>query len=376
MSNKCNICKETISRERVTCYGICDGQFHPRCVNLNTIAMKVITENDSIKFVCKECENISSKIIIKKINELLIKVDGDGEKNCNEIITKIAVDVVDIKSVVKNSESEINSIKNNTVKTSYADKVKCTPNEPVVLVVPKEKQNSDITRAEMKERIDPKSIPIENIRSGAKGTIVLEGKNTEDVNKIKEYAKEKMGEKYDVKVTELKRPKIVISGMGEDLDKDEIIKCLRAQNNYLENAHLLVVNKYSYRIKNNRQKFSVIVEIDGDNFKKVLEQEKVNIDWDRCFVKEFLAVKRCFKCCGYNHKAQDCKKKKTCKRCAGEHDVIECKSEHEKCTNCINANNNLKLNLDINHMASALDCVVYRRKLDAERKRVNYSIEQ
>lgn len=384
MTSKCGLCKETINRDKIICYGICDRHFHTKCLDLNTAAIKAISENETIKFVCRECDTKSNKLLLRKINQLLEcfksndDVDGVTSKS---IIAKIADDVVDIKSVVTHSENDIKEIKINaklnvkSVKESYADKLKIKSNEPVVLVVPKAKQNSNITKAAIKEKIDPTSILVENIRSAAKGTIVLEGKTAEDVQRIKECAKEKMGEKYDIKVTELIKPKVVVSGMESSLEKEEIIKCLRKQNTYLEDAYLEVISVYSYGVRN-RQKFAAIIEIDGENFIKVMEEGRVNIDWDRCYVKEHFYLRRCFKCNGFNHRAQECLRKKSCKKCAGEHDIKECRSDNNKCINCISANNKLKLNLNINHMASSIECIVYQRKLENERKKVNYNTEK
>lgn len=254
---------------------------------------------------------------------------------------------------------------------TYADKVKgAINNEPVVLIVPKEKQHNKVTIAAIKENVDPKVIPVVDMKSASKGAMVLAGKTAEDVQAIKKCVTEKMSEKYEIKLTELIKPKILISGMRSELKNIEIIQCLKAQNSYLENADIEIVKIYKTGVAKNR--YSAVLKIDGEHFKKIIDEEIVNIDWDKCYVKEYFSVQKCYKCYGYNHRADDCKNKRACIKCAGEHKISECKSEDIKCVNCINANEKFKLKLDVNHMASSFECAVFLRKVDAERKKINY----
>ena len=45
-------------------------------------------------------------------------------------------------------------------------------------------------------------------------------------------------------------------------------------------------------------------------------------------------VKQCFKCQAYGHKADICKNKPKCGKCAQEHETRNCNSEELKCANC------------------------------------------
>ena len=48
-------------------------------------------------------------------------------------------------------------------------------------------------------------------------------------------------------------------------------------------------------------------------------------------------IKQCFNCQAYGHKADTCKKKTVCGKCAEEHETRKCTSEEMKCANCKNA---------------------------------------
>lgn len=83
---------------------------------------------------------------------------------------------------------------------------------------------------------------------------------------------------------------------------------------------------------------------------------------------------RCYNCSSFNHFAKDCTT--SCHKCAEPHTLIECCSVLECCCNCKDVADSLKLSLDTGHSASSLDCPVYIRKVNAQRKRTNYANEQ
>lgn len=218
------------------------------------------------------------------------------------------------------------------------------------------------------ELMDPTEIPIENMRNATKGTIVLEGRNRDDLNVIQKYAAEKLGNKYDVKLSELRKPKIIISGMNEKLSDDDIVTKIKRQNKPMEDAEMSVVSVFG------KSTFSAVIEIDCESFNKIMssERKKLNVGWSSCIVKEYVSVLSCYKCQGFNHKASDCKNERACKKCSGKHDVSQCKSKVMKCTNCVQANKKLNLNLKTNHVASSKGCKVMERKVNFNKKRVQY----
>lgn len=130
--------------------------------------------------------------------------------------------------------------------SSYADKVK--QNEPVILVVSKQNQTAQVTQKAIMDLMDPSEIPVENMRNTAKSTVVLEGRSKEDLEVIQKYATEKMGAAYEVKLSEMKKPKILISGISEKLTNDENIIKLKRQNKLIQDADLRVVSTFGKNI--------------------------------------------------------------------------------------------------------------------------------
>lgn len=131
-----------------------------------------------------------------------------------------------------------------------------------------------------------------------------------------------MSANYEVKLTELRNPKIKIVGMSDELTTDEIVRKMKAQNEFLRQGELKVVHKY-VGLKGFH---SAVLEVEGDMFNKLLEAGRVFIDFDSCRVVEDLQVLRCFKCCQFYHKGKDCKNKIACHNCGKEHETTKCEN--------------------------------------------------
>lgn len=169
-------------------------------------------------------------------------------------------------------------------------------------------------------------------------------------------------------------PRVKVIGLSEELSSEQIINYIRTQNDFVtENAELKFVKLEESRNVNQKyKKFNCIVEMDGTTYSKCMEHGKLNIKWDRCYIVEAITVTRCFNCSGFNHVAGNCTRPKICPKCAGEHNLIQCESEIQKCINCINSNIQLHLNLETNHAVWSRDCQVYQRKLSFKKQKINY----
>lgn len=174
---------------------------------------------------------------------------------------------------------------------------------------------------------------------------------------------------YVVKLTELRKPKIKIVGMSEELSSEEIIRKLKAQNELLKHSELKIVHKY-VGLKGFH---SAVLEVEIDIFSKLMEAGRVFVDFDSCRVVEDLQVMRCFKCCQFYHKGRDCKNKLACHNCGKEHETANCDHQDKNCVNCKLAVETYKVSLDTNHSAYDRNCPMFKRKLAIARRRVSYN---
>lgn len=380
MASKCCVCKEPLNRDPIMCFGICGRQYHARCAGMTSTQIKSLNESERLKFICDGCEKTSHNVIMQKVITMM-------EDMCR--IRQISDDVNDIKQIVNKSEDDLKSIydnidevknsingnrnannveKINANKSTYAEKVK--QNEPVVLIVPKNKQTSTETKNVIMQSLNPTDIPISKLRTAANGTVVIEGKSKRSAEEIQKYASSRLSESYDVKVTELKKPKIRVVGMYEKPTVEELVNQIKNQNDLGDKGELKVLSVYG------KQKFGAILEVESNAFDYIMNtcNKTLNIGWAKCSVFEYLNIRRCFKCYGFNHIAKDCTRKKACLRCAGEHEFNLCKAKSEKCVNCIHANKKFKLKLDTKHAANAKECKVLQREEKLKRSRIQYNI--
>lgn len=315
---------------------------------LKTMISKLIDENNIIKEKLDGIEKLN--------NKLVMEVQQLRSKSNNEILAS-----GEIKKILQE----------NIKKPLYADQVK--RNNPVVIVKPKDiSQKAEVTKKVVKENINPISSQIHDVRKASKGAIIMECKDNEATEKLRNETLAKLGENYVVSIPQQKFPKIKIVNMSDLLNEETIVDYIRKQNDFLdENAKLEVV-KINQKKVGKYVDYMAILETDSSSFSKIMEKQQLNVGWDRCKVYEHVQVHRCFKCNGFNHNAKDCTKNQCCGKCASDHETKECKSSEFKCINCISAVQSLKMNIDVEHTSFSKDCAVLNKMMEIERKKVNF----
>ncbi|KAK5643855.1 hypothetical protein RI129_007700 [Pyrocoelia pectoralis] len=222
--------------------------------------------------------------------------------------------------------------------------------------------------------IYPAKLEITGLKNISNGGIAIECKSKECLEKVVRETESKLGSDYEVKVPKNRAPKLKIVGITEQLTNSQIEQKIRSQNKEIILDQALINVVYVSKEHKNHRNYFCLVEVDGKTYEMALRTEKLNIGWDRCRVYDAVNVRRCYKCSGYGHKSQECRNTLACPRCAEAHELKECKTEQKdvKCINCKWAVENLKINLDIGHEAWSKDCRVFKRKLEAERSKIDF----
>lgn len=379
VSENCEKCDvELTAGGIVKCDGVCNKRFHSKCVKMSTSVVKAWEENDNLFFICDECNGDSIKAINTKLTKIfsMFSIYDEQAKRNEANLNEMKQLVCDLKQCVEIGNKDVRqkienvNINNTAEPVSYAQKVKAANNNAVVIVKPKKsEQNSNETKIEIKKKIDTANFKIDRVRNMPAGAIAVECANRNVSEVLKTVAVEKMGDGYVVEIPKLKYPCIKLIDMTDKYSEEELVMKLKAQNSELiGDSEMKVLNI----INRGKKWFSAIIEVDPEGFEKCMLAGKLNIGWERCRVFENLNVNMCYKCCGFNHKAKTCKNKRICKKCAGEHDVTECKSDIIKCVNCVQAVKKLKIRLDVNHKADDPNCRVHNRKKFEERRKIEY----
>lgn len=371
----CFVCEKDDTGDVVRCSGICNRWTHAKCVKLSKSVAKSIEESDNVMYMCDDCNSNSLSAVNSKLNKMLSFMCiceervNRSEKNVSNLIDQMS----EIKMLLcdsKNKSETVNKIPTTKKAKTFAEKVKMSKNESVLLLKPKKNQNSSDTENDLKKVIDPTKVCINNLRRFPKGGIAIECDNINGTREVQKLVNEKMSEQYVITVPELRRPRVKIVGIEEEMNEEELGEALKSQNEFLAKSEMKVINLFATK----RNNFTAIIEMDANSFEASMKARRVKIKWSSCFLCEDLNVYRCYNCNGYNHKRTNCTNKKSCQRCASDHDAKECNSTIEVCVNCKEANEKFNLRLSTNHSANSEKCTVYMRKVEAERRKIKYSM--
>lgn len=332
----------------------------------------VVLDNAEIKKNFAELTDSHNRLLneIKMIKSELIKTP-----TATTIASTVTSNIPSYASIVNKSAFSETPISNDIVIQAPALTSDTTVTKNIIVIKPKDvTQENDTTMTAIKNKISPTKKKIVKVKKAAKGGIVIECESKEAVENLKADAESKLGEEYNVTVPEKRLPKFRIFGISEKMEIDEIITKLREQNQNLirEDSTL---NISSVTAANNSDRFFFKMACDPKTFSDIFVNKKLRIGWDICKAEEIVEVRRCYNCNTYGHLSKSCKSKKCCPRCTGEHDLADCVSTESKCINCINANTNLNMALEVNHAVFSNDCPAYQRQVARQRKWVNYKTE-
>ena len=249
-----------------------------------------------------------------------------------------------------------------------------------VVITPKEPlQAGKSTKSEAFSKINPadSSISINRVRSRKDGGIVVGCRNSEDVKKFCDLAKNRLAENFVVREVHTPQPKIKIVGITEELSEEELIQCLKIQNEpYICSDSDCKILKF-WHTKNNNHIFQAIVELDIATYKRLLEKisehhdKRLLVGYDSCVMYDALEPTRCFNCSGFNHTSKNCNTKKACPKCSQEHDLSDCESSALKCINCLNnSSSSSNSTITVGHAALDKNCPIYKNKLSGFRARI------
>lgn len=369
MSDKCQLCKKTVTKEedKVTCDGMCEEIFHYKCIGFTTTSLKLYRECRNLKYICDECENQPDASLTKTIKSILSylcimdeRLNRQGES---------------INSISKEMERKLVEVESNTKdKKTYADTVRDKSNKSVhsvVVVQPKSNQHCNNTKHDLAQHIDPKEFNVNKVKNLKNGGLVINCDNNDNIKNLHQIAARKLGDRYDIRIPPIRNPKMKIFDITEKYSESELIDAIKAQNDELKDGEIKVVKIYENKRLNN---FGAIVEVDMQSFQSMKHLNKLYIGWNRCHIEECVIIKRCFKCCGFNHNSADCKNKIACIKCGNEHLSKECDSGIIRCINCVSVNKKFNTKFDVDHPAYSKKCPVYLKQVKSTAMREDRSL--
>lgn len=362
MNELCGKCRKKTKDPIIKCAGNCNMVYHLKCVEVQSTEYDAVQNCRGIRWFCDLCLEVLNYVWELK-NDIV-----DLQKQVSSEMTELRNIIHKIRDTVK-EEGNLKS-----EKKSYA---KVT--SEVVIIKPKNTgQDSKKTLEVVQKHVSPSvlEVGISEVRPVKEGGVVIKCNSKEEINRVKTVVEKKLGKNYKINTPDLKNPHIKIVDIDSEMKDEELLDNIKRQNLFL-NHNLVSLNVRV--IKKMRSKWMAIVECDPESFKKIMKENGLYINWSRCRVYEYVSVLRCFKCGGFGHKVEQCINKSRCTHCAGpvsEHDSDQkCECDSPRCINCIDTNVALKTNFDINHSTFAVNCPVLLEKMEIQRRKIRYSVD-
>lgn len=351
-NENCSLCENTVGGENgIKCEGLCQNVYHIKCVRLQVKDILALKNIKGAKWFCDKCLP-------------LLDCTFNWSKDLNEFKKSIKDELENLKKTINVSETM--KTEKTKIEHSYA---KVVAGEAIV-IKPKTKQESSKTKEAVKKNVNPAvlSVGITQMKNIKDGGILLKCKTKEEIDKVKKAAEKSLGKNYQVKVPNQRKPCVKIIDIDEEYKDEELINAIKKQNAHIRhrNMELRVVV-----FKKMKTRYQAIIECDPTTFNNIIKEEHISIGYMSCRVHEYVRIYRCFKCGGFNHKADECVSDIKCLNCgSNEHTREECENA-VKCGNCVSANKTLGLDNDVNHSVFDVSkCPILQRKINNEKQKI------
>lgn len=295
------------------------------------------------------------------------KLDLNPIEHRNKVVALAGEKLSEINDVMMNVSNKINNTSKNNNVQLYSTALK---SESAVIVKPRNTtQKNSQTKGDFLHEINPleHNLLISSVKNISNGGIVIGCTNEKEASKLKEVAKGKLAEKYEIRDAKNLNPRIRLVGISEKLEESELVEFVKYQNKSLfsENSECKLIKLWPTR--KNSNVFQAILQVDVITYNNLMSggDGKLFVGYDYCDVYDSIELRRCFKCNGFNHHSNRCTVQQySCPRCAEDHQVKDCKAVDLKCVNCLKLNKKDKeLHVDVNHAAWDTRCFVYNHKV-------------
>uniref|UniRef100_A0A1A9WQ64 Uncharacterized protein n=1 Tax=Glossina brevipalpis TaxID=37001 RepID=A0A1A9WQ64_9MUSC len=170
-------------------------------------------------------------------------------------------------------------------KSSFAEVVKIPlikTSAPLIII--KNKQKCEVTKADLNKNVDPKKLNISGVRNRNNGVVVVDCCGDDEREKAKATIESTMPKDYEVKAPSKLNPRIKLTDLSFSYPNDDLVDKLRCQNPMLKDSLLRVVRSYAVS-KNGSTHYSAVIETDCSSFTKILAVRRLRVGWDRCRAK-------------------------------------------------------------------------------------------
>ena len=269
-----------------------------------------------------------------------------------------------IEELAKQVSSNKEETEENQREKSYAEKLK-TKNTLVI------KSNDGDNKAVQKKKAIMSKITtqVDEVKDSKVGHLIVKFADKEKLENARKEFEENIDD-INISVVEKEKIKPKIKVCNVDADVDDVIEDIKERNKWIndyiqEEEDFKLVKELNTREENNRHyiikctpEIRKQIFIRGEILYKLYKKNKVFDSYN---------VYQCFKCQGFNHSAKHCEKNQVCAKCSGNHRLVECNANVEKCVNC-----ERKGHSDLNHRTNGTKCPVYKEEVSRIKNRTDH----
>lgn len=224
-----------------------------------------------------------------------------------------------------------------------------------LIVKSKNKQPAESVKQLLKSKVNPAEIKvgINTLKTLRDGRLLIESSSRNEIEVLSSNIISKCGEEVEVNIPKLRRPRLIMYNIPDDITIDNAAGRIAEQNPELNLNSEDIQPKFCYTTKSNKK--NLVVEV-SPQVRHELLQTKIKLGWLIFKAQDYIAATRCFKCSRYNHRYRECRGEDTCPFCAGAHKMKECtvSAKQYKCINCVTYNKHTR-NAKICENHSSLD---------------------
>lgn len=389
--SKCPTCSKELdpNKSALKC-STCLNLFHSTCEGVDMRGF-----HKKATWTCKSCTN--QKTDVATSNSALIEVD----KNSIDLIIQMVINLTrtteqmqskldtvilenkKLREELSSSKStekiignklEPDTVANMSHKGNPAPVLRPTFKEALIMKTKVNKTNVEM-RKDIITKLNPKlfkEIKVTNSRND--GNIILRSNNYEELAKVTDIINEQFKSEIDISKPRQRLPRLKIKNVSNeaDLSDDDLMKMIVEQNDAPMRKESNI--KLIYKTKPTNKRFDICFEMDPQTFAAWSTRQWLYVGLERCKCYEDFNIIRCFRCHDFGHRIQFCTKQApTCGLCAEEHVTGVCKNDERKCSNCIQRNVKLNLNLDIAHPTWSRTCPTYEAIVRGVKGKIAYS---
>ena len=243
-----------------------------------------------------------------------------------------------------------------------------------LMVKSKLELSSEEVKKVLRTKVNPTAIKvgIKTLKSLKDGRVLIEAGTTDEINKLSQAIQDKCGRELEVTTPQLRKPRMIINNIPNDITVENLEETIIAQNPELELVPVEIGTKFIFSTKWGQTKG--VIEV-GPETRRKLQQKKLKIGWQICLVTDHLIAIRCYNCSRFNHRQTECKREETCPLCAGRHKLKECKAsvDQHKCVNCVIYNQYNKIGkIREDHTSLDKNCPSLQAVLEKYRHNTDY----